>query len=75
LKKTTFSQFTNNLRAAFAPIFFQQKITNQNFKNIKVMQNTNVQKDACKMMMEKYLQLISPTYYEQHLYQFSSNKN
>jgi len=44
--------FTHILRAAYAAIFFSQKITKPNCKWRKAAQKTFVQKDACKMLVK-----------------------
>ncbi len=61
----TFSQFHQHLQAAFAPIFFGQKITKPNCAYRKAAENNLVQKNAaCKMFMKFALFSISPTFYK-----------
>jgi hypothetical protein len=44
--------FSNILRAAFAPIFFPKKMTKPNRKHRKAYQNTFVQKGAFKKLVK-----------------------
>ncbi len=52
MKLTPVVNFINILRAAFVPIFFQQKIKGQSAIREQLQRALSVQKGACKVVMK-----------------------
>ena len=50
--KQAFVNFINNLRAAFAPISFRQKIVNVNVSTEKLLKTLSYKKNAPKMLVK-----------------------